>query len=90
VGVERTWRRTRPWIGRAEAERWPRSAATRRSRFPAWSSIGTTGGAREEVGEAAMVGNRTPAGVVIYWRRVCVGQVTQLKKASPINGIRID
>jgi len=28
--------------------------------LPAWSSIGTTGGAREEVGEAAMVGNRTP------------------------------
>jgi hypothetical protein len=60
VGVGQTWRRTRPWSGRADAERWRRSAATRRSRLPAWSSIGTTGGAREEVGEAAMVGNRTP------------------------------
>jgi len=66
--VEQTWRRTRPRGGRAEAERWPRSAATRRSRLPACSSsMGTAGGAREE-GEVAAIGweprrvafNRTP------------------------------
>lgn len=43
-----TWRRTRPRRGRPEAERWARSAATRRSRLPACSSMGTSGGASDE------------------------------------------
>jgi hypothetical protein len=76
IAVGGTWRRTSPRCGRAVAERWLRSAATRRSRLPACRSMGTAGGAREE--EAAMAGSlrvpcclgldRTPK-LVIYWRR---------------------